>query len=113
MTDKNSVALALARVPATAPNREALARLLVEVESTCDHIAADQVQASWHARLTRCALALHKAKQAAGTRDYGSANGAFQRSIDAARNYARRNKLLPNTRAGVLAEAGYILDALE
>ena len=111
MTDKNTDALA--RVPASARNRELLARLLVEVEAACDRIEADQVQSSWHARVTRCALALQRVKQTAGTHECGKANGALQRAVDAARNYARRNSLLPNTRAGVLAEAGYILDTLK
>jgi hypothetical protein len=110
---KSELLAALDRVPAEAPNRDKLATLLLAVEQAREEIAADAVASEWHARIHCVASLLHLAEcSPKRTPAAGKAYRELQKAINAARMYAERHKLKPNTRRGVVKEAAAVLEAV-
>lgn len=100
-----TIVQALKLVPESAPNREALARLLIAARVAIEDIERDAVHAKWKFRM-RTLVSLLTAADAApkGTREKLRAERRLRVAIEAARKYASRNGLKPDSRRDVLAK---------
>ncbi|MDQ2651571.1 MAG: hypothetical protein M3Z20_00890 [Chloroflexota bacterium] len=97
---------ALELVPKSAPNREALARLLIAARDALSDIERETVHAKWRVRLRSISFLLAAVESAPkGTRERSRAERKVRAAIEAARKYASRNNLKPDSRSGVLERA--------